>query len=159
MSTTDPLFRRRTLTAILSRIIALTDGSMVGSALSGWCHREGVADVRPDSTKEQAHERVLSALLDEVTEATGSLNLPAERPASIEVTLLPTAIWVESDILGCRHVMMQHEGLPAFTYASFNYDWRYTDNAGTLRAAEMVAQGLGAPLPIEHRHRPFSLEA
>ena len=71
------------------------------------------------------------------------------------VEILPTAIWIESDMLGSRHVVLQHQGHEPFTYASFHYDYRYTSNSGTYSAAEQLALALGATKPIEHRQRPF----
>ena len=39
-------------------------------------------------------------------------------------------IWVEKDMCGSSHIMMQHEGLgDPFCYATFNYDYAFTDNA------------------------------
>lgn len=71
----------------------------------------------------------------------------------ILVEILPTKIWVESDIMGARHVVLQHEGLEPFTYASFYYDYAYTSNSGTHAAVESLAKALGATEPIEHRSR------
>lgn len=73
------------------------------------------------------------------------------------VKIMPRMVWIESDIWGSRHVVIQHEGCEAFTYATFHYDYRYTDNAGTLRAAEGLALRLGAVEPVEHRQRAFDL--
>ena len=72
------------------------------------------------------------------------------------VEILPTAIWIESDFLGSRHVVMQHQGHEPFTYASFHYDYRYTSNTGTWLAAEHVALSLGATQPVEHKHRSLN---
>lgn len=71
------------------------------------------------------------------------------------VEILPTSIWIENDILGSRHVMMQHHEHEPFTYASFHYDYRYTSNSGTVAAAESLALALGAKAPVEHRYRQF----
>ena len=43
-----------------------------------------------------------------------------------------------------------------FCYASFGYNYAYTDNATTLSAAESLAKSLGAQEPIEHRTRDFA---
>jgi hypothetical protein len=67
--------------------------------------------------------------------------------------IYPTAIWIEDDICGARHVMLQHEGMHPFCYASFGYDYAYTSNAGTHAAAHALALQLGATEPIEHRMR------
>ena len=67
------------------------------------------------------------------------------------VKILPTRIWIESDIFGTRHVVMQHEGYEPFSYATFNYDYAYTSNIITVARAEKLAKELGAVAPIEHR--------
>jgi hypothetical protein len=72
--------------------------------------------------------------------------------------ILPTALWIEDDIFGDRHVMLQHEGCDAFCYASSHYDYRYTDNAGTWTAAHKMALALGATEPVEHRMRDLGPE-
>jgi hypothetical protein len=77
---------------------------------------------------------------------------PAIQVAEI-VEILPTRIWIESDFLGGRHVVLQHQDCEQFTYASFGYDWRYTSNAGTYEAARQIALALGAQEPIEERTR------
>lgn len=68
--------------------------------------------------------------------------------------ILPTRIWIESDIFGSRHVMLQHEGTEPFCYASFFYDYLYTSNSGTWEAAHTLAIKLGGIEPIECRNRP-----
>ena len=74
------------------------------------------------------------------------------------VDILPTRIWVESDMMGARHVVMHHQdfGQP-FTYATFHYDYAYTSNSGTHSAAENLARALGASEPIEHRTRSLEM--
>lgn len=69
------------------------------------------------------------------------------------VEILPTAVWVESDMMGGRSVMLQHEGCEPFEYARFGYDDRYTSNAGTYSAAMELAKQLGAQEPVEQRQR------
>ena len=77
-----------------------------------------------------------------------------ELPVVQIVEILPTKVWIESDMLGSRFVVAQHQGQLAFTYAAFHYDYAYTDNATTHRLAEQLAKSLGARDPIEHRQRP-----
>ena len=73
------------------------------------------------------------------------------------VEILPTSIWIESDMMGARHVVMHHQGYgEPFTYASFHYDYAYTSNAGTHSAAHSLALALGAKEPVEQRQRAFS---
>jgi hypothetical protein len=97
--------------------------------------------------------------------AIATSRLPQAEPVSVHssstvvVEILPTRIWVESDLLGARHVVLQHEGMEAFTYASFHYRYGYTDNSGTYAAAEALATQLGAAQPIEHRTRDMKLVA
>lgn len=75
-------------------------------------------------------------------------------PEPVQVVhVYKTHIWVESDIFGGRHVVMQHEACDPFIYASFHYDYRYTDNAGTAHAAKRLALELGATEPVEQRAR------
>ena len=54
--------------------------------------------------------------------------------------------------------MVQHEGCDVFEYASFGYNYLYTDNAGIRAAAETLAIHLGATNPIEHRTRNLEFE-
>lgn len=71
------------------------------------------------------------------------------------VMVFPRKVWIESDIMGSRHVMVQHDdgvSLP-FTYCSFFYDYAHTSNAEIRKQAEMMAKALGAKSPIEHRAR------
>lgn len=76
-------------------------------------------------------------------------------PVVTLVEILPTKVWVEDDLFGSRHVMLQHEGFEPFNYASFYYNYAYTSNAGTWDAANRLAVELGATEPVEHRNRPF----
>ena len=69
------------------------------------------------------------------------------------VEVYKSNVWIESDLFGARHVVVQHEGCDSFTYASFYYDYRYTTNAGTRSAAIELALQLGAANPVEHRNR------
>jgi hypothetical protein len=82
--------------------------------------------------------------------------LGAALPTGTVVEILPTRIWIESDMMGARHVVMHHQdyGEP-FTYASFHYDYAYTSNAGTWGAANNLALALGATEPVEQRSRDF----
>ena len=51
------------------------------------------------------------------------------------VEILPTAYWVESDFMGSKHIMVQHEGMEPFCYCSFYYNYAYTSNAQMHREA------------------------
>ena len=74
------------------------------------------------------------------------------------VEVLPTRIWIESDMMGARHVVMRHQGFgEPFTYASFHYDCAYTSNGGTWDAANRLALALGATEPVEQRQRELSM--
>lgn len=87
-----------------------------------------------------------------------SEQLGAVVPKVEVVQILPTKVWIESDMMGARHVVMHHQGYgEPFTYASFHYDYAYTSNAGTWAAAHSLALALGATEPVEQRHRdmPF----
>lgn len=67
----------------------------------------------------------------------------------------PFRVWVEIDLAGASHVMLQHERLsgPPFCYASFHYDYRYTCNQQVREAAIATAQSLGAVNPVDVRYR------
>lgn len=69
------------------------------------------------------------------------------------VKIAKTNVWIEDDLFGGRHVVVQHEGCDPFIYASFNYDHRYTTNAGTRSAATQLALELGATAPVTHKSR------
>jgi hypothetical protein len=74
------------------------------------------------------------------------------------VEILPTKIWIESDMMGSRHVVMHHHGFgEPFTYASFFYDYAYTSNGGTWDSARKLALSLGAVEPIEEKTREFHM--
>jgi hypothetical protein len=73
------------------------------------------------------------------------------------VEILPTKIWVEGDILGNRIVVVQHEGMEPFDYATFGYRYGYTDNATTHRMATKLAVELGAEEPVEQKLRSLNL--
>ena len=80
--------------------------------------------------------------------------LGAVVPTAKVVEILPTKVWIESDMMGARHVVMHHQGYgEPFTYASFHYDYAYTSNAGTWDAAHRLALALGATEPVEQRQR------
>lgn len=74
------------------------------------------------------------------------------------VEILPTAIWIESGMMGERVVVLQHQGCEPFDYATFAYDYRYTSNSGTWEAARSLAIALGAKEPVEQRQREFDFK-
>jgi len=59
------------------------------------------------------------------------------------VKIYPTRYWVERDLFGSAHIMIQHEGMHSFCYASFNYDYAYTSNAGVHNAVVNLMAGFG----------------
>lgn len=67
-------------------------------------------------------------------------------------------IWIESDIAGACHVMVQHnDGVSEpFCYCSFHYSYAYTSNASVKHEAEQMALRLGAKEPVEYRQRVFN---
>jgi hypothetical protein len=72
----------------------------------------------------------------------------------VVVEMRPTKVWVESDMMGARHVVLHHEGHgEPFTYASFNYNYAYTSNSVTWYAANRLAIELGATEPVDQRQR------
>lgn len=68
-------------------------------------------------------------------------------------------VWVEGDMMGDKHVMVQHQapGCEPFCYCSFHYDYGYTDNASIRDAAKRMALALGATEPVEFRTRPWAV--
>ena len=44
------------------------------------------------------------------------------------VKVYDTHVWVETDMFGDKHIMMQHETMEPFCYASFHYNYAYTSN-------------------------------
>jgi len=87
-----------------------------------------------------------------------SEGLGAVVPTLKVVEILPTRVWIESDMMGARHVVMHHQGYgEPFTYASFHYDYAYTSNSGTWDAAHGLALALGATEPVEQRQRDFHM--
>jgi hypothetical protein len=70
-----------------------------------------------------------------------------------------TKIWIEGDMFGGAHVMVQHQNgrCEPFEYCTFNYNYMYTDNSGVRSAAERMAVSLGATESVEYRVREFKL--
>jgi hypothetical protein len=64
-------------------------------------------------------------------------------------------VWIEDDLLGDRHVMIQSDapGSSAECYATFHYAYPYANNSSTLAKAEECAISLGATSPVERRTR------
>ena len=64
-------------------------------------------------------------------------------------------VWIESDLLGDRHVMVQSEapGAEPHCFCSLRYDHRYTSNSHLDQVAERVALLLGALAPVARRVR------
>jgi len=59
------------------------------------------------------------------------------------VKIYPTRYWVEQDMVGGAHIMMQHEGYHKFQYASFGYDYAYTSNSGVHMAVVNMMKSFG----------------
>lgn len=64
-------------------------------------------------------------------------------------------VWLEHDLLGHWHVMVQHDapGTEPFQYASFYYNYFYNSNAGVQAEAEHLATRLGAKPPFVYKER------
>ena len=52
-----------------------------------------------------------------------------------------------------EHIERLQRECEPFAYATFDYDHRYTSNAGTYAAAHALAVSLGAKEPVEHRRK------
>jgi hypothetical protein len=76
------------------------------------------------------------------------------------VKIFEKKVWIEDDIMGDKHVMVQHQDGKSdpFCYCSFHYDYGYTSNSGIRASAEKMAVSLGATEPVEYRHREFKLD-
>lgn len=68
-----------------------------------------------------------------------------------------TDIWIESDMAGGKHVMIQHDvdGEKPFCYCSFKYNYAYTSNSTILKEAFDMAVKLGAKEPVRQESMPF----
>lgn len=75
------------------------------------------------------------------------------------VHVYETKVWVEVDMMGSKHVMIQHQapGCEPFCYCSFHYNYAYTDNANIRREAERMALAIGATEPVEFREREWTV--
>ena len=71
------------------------------------------------------------------------------------VKIYDNKVWIESDLFGATHVMVQSEAPSSepFQYATFFYRYDHTDNASVRAAAMAVAESIGGKFPIEHRCR------
>jgi len=74
------------------------------------------------------------------------------------VKIFERKIWIESDFLGAKHVMIQHDDgvSEPFCYCSFNYDYAHTSNSQIRKEAEDMAVSLGAKEPVEYKSRPIN---
>jgi hypothetical protein len=75
------------------------------------------------------------------------------------VKVFERRVWVEGDIMGDKHVMIQHQDGESepFCYCSFHYDYAYTSNSSIRSAAETMALSIGAKDPVEHKNRTFNM--
>lgn len=76
-------------------------------------------------------------------------------PMTTVMHVYGNAVWIESDILGDRHVMVQSEapGAEPHCFCTLRYEHHYTDNSHLDQVAERVASMLGATGHIERRFR------
>lgn len=72
------------------------------------------------------------------------------------VKIYPTKYWVEKDFFGSSHIMVQHETMQPFCYASFHYDYAYTSNAGVrVEVVNMMKRFGVEEKDIEYKSRGF----
>ena len=71
----------------------------------------------------------------------------------VACTPIPNRVWIERTMFGQQIVVVQHDGLPPFDYAVFNYGYGYSDNASVKASAEKLAISLGAKHPITSKVR------
>ena len=96
-----------------------------------------------------------------VFDISASENDKAESREVEAVEVLGRNVWIETDIAGSKHVMIQHDHPKSepFTYCTFNYDYAYTSNVGIRSEAENMALALGATRPVEDRFRGIAFYA
>ena len=76
------------------------------------------------------------------------------------VEILPTQYWVESDFMGSKHIMIQHEGMEPFCYCSFHYNYAYTSNSVIHKMAVRMMENFGikeADIVWKYREFPSTL--
>lgn len=75
------------------------------------------------------------------------------------IKIYEKGIWVENDIAGNRHIMIQHKdgNHEPFCYCTLYYDYAYTSNSNIKIQAEEMARKLGAKDLIEEIFRPINL--
>ena len=71
------------------------------------------------------------------------------------VEVFENKVWVEHDIWGKAHVMLQSAmtGSEPVCAVTVHYAWPYIDNAARDKVATQVAEMFGAVKPIEFRFR------
>lgn len=71
------------------------------------------------------------------------------------VEVFENKVWVEKDILGDAHVMLQSAapGSEPVCAVTVRYAYPYIDNATRDQTASRVAEMFGAVKPVEFRHR------
>jgi hypothetical protein len=73
------------------------------------------------------------------------------------VGMYPTKYWVEKDMFGGAHIMVQHDTMHVFEYASFNYDYAYTSNSGVHNEIVNMMKRFGiAEKDIEYKSRELT---
>lgn len=72
------------------------------------------------------------------------------------VEILPTKVWIETDMCGSQHIMIQHEGMNKFQWMTVNYDYAYTSNATNHTIIEKLLKDLGVDMvSVERVSRPL----
>lgn len=67
-----------------------------------------------------------------------------------------TKVWVEGDIMGSKHIVIQVEGSSTeFTLCTLRYSYAYTSNATIRAQAESIVEALGFSEEVEHKTRHF----
>jgi hypothetical protein len=98
------------------------------------------------ASRDAAESAVVAALASKGLAGIGEVSV---------VRVLTQSVWIESDIMSDKHVVVQYEGMEPFTYASFFYNYAYTSNANIRSAAEALAISLGAKSPVDVKSRPI----
>ena len=71
--------------------------------------------------------------------------------------LLDRKVWIQKDVTGQCHVLVQIEGLDEvpFVCCTFHYAYRHTSNDQQRQQATALARSLGAAEPVEIRYGPI----
>jgi hypothetical protein len=59
------------------------------------------------------------------------------------VSITPTKVWAEKDVMGTVHIKRQHEGDDPFDFIQIQYDYAHTSNGHQYELAKQIMYLLG----------------